>query len=221
MQQNPTLRIQIEGHTCNIGTAEYNLALGDRRANSVRDYLTSRGIGADRLGDRQLRRGAAEARQRARRNAAPQSPRRAGRDVCSSSRNPSRDGSGVARPGPSGSHPLPEASECDSSTSISSATSSSSSARCGAVVRWSASARVAGVGAHRSGHRRRPRDHACRSPRASRTSPASRIARPAATVSRRPFLGRRSPACLSSPCHAARSRASRSSLAVVLRHGRL
>ncbi len=50
MQQNPTLRIQIEGHTCNIGTAEYNLALGDRRANSVRDYLTSRGIGADRLG---------------------------------------------------------------------------------------------------------------------------------------------------------------------------
>ena len=50
MQQNPTLRIQIEGHTCNIGTAEYNLALGDRRANSVRDYLTSRGIAASRLG---------------------------------------------------------------------------------------------------------------------------------------------------------------------------
>ena len=50
MQENPTLRITIEGHTCNIGTAEYNLALGDRRANSVRDYLTSRGIGADRLG---------------------------------------------------------------------------------------------------------------------------------------------------------------------------
>jgi outer membrane protein OmpA-like peptidoglycan-associated protein len=50
MTQNPTLRIQIEGHTCNIGTAEYNLALGDRRANSVRDYLTSRGIAASRLG---------------------------------------------------------------------------------------------------------------------------------------------------------------------------
>jgi outer membrane protein OmpA-like peptidoglycan-associated protein len=49
LQQNPTLRIQIEGHTCNIGTAEYNLALGDRRANAVMDYLTSRGIAADRL----------------------------------------------------------------------------------------------------------------------------------------------------------------------------
>jgi outer membrane protein OmpA-like peptidoglycan-associated protein len=44
-----TLRITIEGHTCNIGTAEYNLALGERRANAVRDYLTSRGVTADRL----------------------------------------------------------------------------------------------------------------------------------------------------------------------------
>jgi peptidoglycan-associated lipoprotein len=49
MQDNPNLRIEVEGHTCNIGTAEYNLALGERRANAVRDYLTSRGIGADRL----------------------------------------------------------------------------------------------------------------------------------------------------------------------------
>ncbi|MGE3344667.1 MAG: OmpA family protein [Vicinamibacterales bacterium] len=49
MQANATLRLQIEGHTCNIGTAEYNLALGERRAAAVRDYLTSRGISADRL----------------------------------------------------------------------------------------------------------------------------------------------------------------------------
>jgi outer membrane protein OmpA-like peptidoglycan-associated protein len=49
LQGDATLRLQVQGHTCNIGTAEYNLSLGDRRANSVRDYLTSRGIAADRL----------------------------------------------------------------------------------------------------------------------------------------------------------------------------
>jgi outer membrane protein OmpA-like peptidoglycan-associated protein len=49
MRDNASLRIQIEGHTCNIGTAEYNLALGDRRARAVRDYLVSQGITADRL----------------------------------------------------------------------------------------------------------------------------------------------------------------------------
>ena len=49
LQENSTLRLEIEGHTCNIGTPEYNLALGERRANAVRDYLASRGIGADRL----------------------------------------------------------------------------------------------------------------------------------------------------------------------------
>jgi outer membrane protein OmpA-like peptidoglycan-associated protein len=49
LNQDATLRIQIEGHTCNIGTAEYNLALGDRRAVAVRDYLVSRGVPAARL----------------------------------------------------------------------------------------------------------------------------------------------------------------------------
>jgi outer membrane protein OmpA-like peptidoglycan-associated protein len=49
MQGNPELRLQIEGHTCNIGTSEYNLALGERRAQAVRDYLSSRGISGDRL----------------------------------------------------------------------------------------------------------------------------------------------------------------------------
>ena len=49
LEENPELKIEIEGHTCNIGTAEYNLALGERRATSVRDYLTSRGVPADRL----------------------------------------------------------------------------------------------------------------------------------------------------------------------------
>jgi outer membrane protein OmpA-like peptidoglycan-associated protein len=49
LQENPTLRITVEGHTCNIGTAEYNLALGERRANAVREYLASRGVAGDRL----------------------------------------------------------------------------------------------------------------------------------------------------------------------------
>jgi OOP family OmpA-OmpF porin len=43
------LTVKIEGHTCDIGTAEYNLALGDRRAKAVSDYFVSRGIRADRL----------------------------------------------------------------------------------------------------------------------------------------------------------------------------
>jgi outer membrane protein OmpA-like peptidoglycan-associated protein len=49
LQANPGRNIVIEGHTCNIGTAEYNLALGERRARSVLDYLTSRGVAANRL----------------------------------------------------------------------------------------------------------------------------------------------------------------------------
>jgi len=49
MTDSPTLRILIEGHTCNIGTAEYNLALGERRAGAVRDYLVNRGVSAERL----------------------------------------------------------------------------------------------------------------------------------------------------------------------------
>jgi len=49
LRETPTLRVEIEGHTCSIGTAEYNLALGNRRAAAVKDYLVSRGITEDRL----------------------------------------------------------------------------------------------------------------------------------------------------------------------------
>jgi peptidoglycan-associated lipoprotein len=49
MTEDPNLRITVEGHTCNIGTTEYNLALGERRSNAVRDYLASRGVAANRL----------------------------------------------------------------------------------------------------------------------------------------------------------------------------
>ena len=49
LQGNPEVRLEIEGHTCNIGTAEYNLALGERRSSAVREYLAARGISGDRL----------------------------------------------------------------------------------------------------------------------------------------------------------------------------
>jgi peptidoglycan-associated lipoprotein len=49
LQMNPTVRITIEGHCDSIGTVEYNLALGERRANVVRDYLVNRGIANGRL----------------------------------------------------------------------------------------------------------------------------------------------------------------------------
>lgn len=43
------LRLMIEGHTCSLGSPAYNLALGERRATAVRDYLIGRGVAADRL----------------------------------------------------------------------------------------------------------------------------------------------------------------------------
>ena len=42
-------RITVEGHCDSRGTAEYNLALGERRAGAARDYLISLGIAADRV----------------------------------------------------------------------------------------------------------------------------------------------------------------------------
>jgi peptidoglycan-associated lipoprotein len=49
LQANPTIQVTIEGHADSVGTQQYNLALGDRRANSARDYLLMRGINASRL----------------------------------------------------------------------------------------------------------------------------------------------------------------------------
>ena len=45
----PTTRITLEGHADSRGTNEYNLSLGERRANSVKEYLVSLGIGGDRI----------------------------------------------------------------------------------------------------------------------------------------------------------------------------
>lgn len=49
MKEDPNLRLTLEGHTCSIGTAEYNLALGERRSTAVRDYLVQNGIAASRV----------------------------------------------------------------------------------------------------------------------------------------------------------------------------
>lgn len=49
LMKHPKVKIQIEGHCDERGTQEYNLALGERRANSVKQYLISLGIADDRI----------------------------------------------------------------------------------------------------------------------------------------------------------------------------
>ena len=49
MKRWTSTKIMIEGHCDSRGTAEYNLALGDRRAAAVRDYLVSLGVPVDRI----------------------------------------------------------------------------------------------------------------------------------------------------------------------------
>ena len=49
MRKNKTIAVSIEGHADERGTREYNLALGERRANAVKDYLLTYGISGSRL----------------------------------------------------------------------------------------------------------------------------------------------------------------------------
>jgi peptidoglycan-associated lipoprotein len=49
MKDNPSIKITISGHADERGTREYNLALGQRRAESVRDYFAINGINANRI----------------------------------------------------------------------------------------------------------------------------------------------------------------------------
>jgi peptidoglycan-associated lipoprotein len=49
LKANPSVRITLEGHADERGTREYNLALGERRANSAKDYLISLGINPGRV----------------------------------------------------------------------------------------------------------------------------------------------------------------------------
>ena len=49
MRKNPSVKIEIQGHCDERGTSEYNLALGDRRAQAVVDYMVRAGIEQARL----------------------------------------------------------------------------------------------------------------------------------------------------------------------------
>ncbi len=47
--RNPQVRLTIQGNTCELGTTEYNLALGYQRAQAARDYLARLGVDAGRI----------------------------------------------------------------------------------------------------------------------------------------------------------------------------
>ena len=49
LSKNPALNVQVEGHCDERGTSEYNLALGAKRAQAAKDYLTTLGIAPARL----------------------------------------------------------------------------------------------------------------------------------------------------------------------------
>jgi peptidoglycan-associated lipoprotein len=49
LKANPKARVEVEGHCDDLGSAEYNLALGAKRAQAAKDFLVSQGIASDRL----------------------------------------------------------------------------------------------------------------------------------------------------------------------------
>ncbi len=49
MKRNASVTVTIQGHCDERGTREYNLALGERRANSVKDYLITLGVNPERI----------------------------------------------------------------------------------------------------------------------------------------------------------------------------
>ncbi|CAH0351900.1 peptidoglycan-associated lipoprotein Pal [Sphingobium sp. CECT 9361] len=49
LQANPNIRVTIEGHADERGTRDYNLALGEKRANSAKNFLASLGIDSSRM----------------------------------------------------------------------------------------------------------------------------------------------------------------------------
>jgi len=49
LAQNPNVRVTIEGHCDERGTRDYNIALGERRSNSAKNYLASLGVDPSRI----------------------------------------------------------------------------------------------------------------------------------------------------------------------------
>jgi len=49
LKKNPSVMVEVEGHCDERGTTEYNLALGDRRARSAKDFLVNLGISSSRM----------------------------------------------------------------------------------------------------------------------------------------------------------------------------
>jgi len=49
LRKNSSINVVLEGHADERGTREYNLALGERRANAAKDYLMTYGISSDRI----------------------------------------------------------------------------------------------------------------------------------------------------------------------------
>lgn len=49
LRGNPSVKITVEGHTDEKGTPEYNIALGERRANAVKIYLQSKGVNGEQI----------------------------------------------------------------------------------------------------------------------------------------------------------------------------
>ncbi len=49
LQRNPAVRVLLEGHADERGTRDYNLALGERRANAAKNYLASLGVDPSRI----------------------------------------------------------------------------------------------------------------------------------------------------------------------------
>ena len=49
LRENKNINVTVEGHADERGTREYNLALGERRANAAKDYLMTYGVSASRI----------------------------------------------------------------------------------------------------------------------------------------------------------------------------